>query len=45
MSSLGYVKRMTVDNFKSQHRGGRGIKGMTTIEDDYMRDSIDFDSV
>ena len=34
MSSLGYVKRMTVDNFKSQHRGGRGIKGMSTIEDD-----------
>ena len=40
MSSLGYVKRMTVDNFKSQHRGGRGIKGMTTIEDDYIEDLL-----
>ncbi len=40
MSSLGYVKRMTVDNFKSQHRGGRGIRGMTTIEDDYIEDLL-----
>ncbi len=40
MSSLGYVKRMTVDNFKSQHRGGRGIKGMSTIEDDYIEDLL-----
>ena len=40
MSSLGYVKRMTVDNFKSQHRGGRGVKGMTTIEDDYIEDLL-----
>ncbi len=40
MSSLGYVKRMTVDNFKSQHRGGRGIRGMTTIEDDNIEDLL-----
>ena len=31
MTKLGYIKRMTVDNFKSQHRGGKGIKGMQTI--------------
>ena len=40
MTSLGYIKRMTVDNFKSQHRGGRGIKGMQTIEDDYIEDLL-----
>lgn len=40
MTSLGYVKRMTVDNFKVQHRGGRGIKGMQTIEDDYIEDLL-----
>ncbi len=36
MTELGYIKRMTVDNFKSQHRGGKGIKGMQTINDDYI---------
>ncbi len=40
MTSLGYVKRMTVNNFKVQHRGGRGIKGMQTIEDDYIEDLL-----
>ena len=40
MTSLGYIKRMTVDNFKSQHRGGKGIKGMNTIEDDYIEDLL-----
>ena len=40
MTSLGYIKRMTVDNFKSQHRGGNGIKGMATIEDDYIEDLL-----
>ena len=40
MTSLGYIKRMTVDNFKSQNRGGRGIKGMSTIEDDYIEDLL-----
>ena len=35
---MGYVKRMTPDNFKSQHRGGKGIKGMQTIDDDYIKD-------
>ncbi len=38
MTKLGYIKRMTVDNFKSQHRGGKGIKGMQTIEDDFIED-------
>ena len=36
MTKLGYIKRMSVDNFRSQHRGGRGIKGMETIEDYYI---------
>ncbi|MCD8037755.1 MAG: DNA gyrase subunit A [Lachnospiraceae bacterium] len=40
MTSLGYIKRMTVDNFKTQHRGGRGIKGMSTLEDDYIEDLL-----
>ena len=40
MSNLGYIKRMTVDNFHAQHRGGKGIKGMTTIEDDYIEDLL-----
>ena len=38
VTHLGYIKRMTSDNFKSQHRGGKGIKGMQTIEDDYIED-------
>ena len=40
MTSLGYIKRMTVDNFRTQGRGGKGIKGMTTIEDDYIEDLL-----
>lgn len=40
MTSLGYIKRMTVDNFKTQRRGGRGIKGMSTIDDDYIEDLL-----
>ncbi len=36
MTKLGYIKRMTPDNFKSQNRGGKGIKGMQTIENDYI---------
>ena len=40
MSKLGYIKRMTIDNFKSQHRGGKGIKGMNTIEDDFIEDLL-----
>ncbi|MBQ2803769.1 MAG: DNA gyrase subunit A, partial [Lachnospiraceae bacterium] len=40
MTSLGYIKRMTVDNFKVQNRGGKGIKGMQTIEDDYIEDLL-----
>ena len=37
-TNMGYVKRMTPDNFKSQHRGGKGIKGMQTLEEDYIED-------
>ncbi|MBO6112339.1 MAG: DNA gyrase subunit A [Lachnospiraceae bacterium] len=40
MTSLGYIKRMTVDNFHAQHRGGKGIKGITTIADDYIEDLL-----
>ena len=40
MTSLGYIKRMTVDNFKAQNRGGKGIKGMQTIEEDYIEDLL-----
>ena len=37
-TQLGYIKRMTLDNFHSQNRGGRGIKGMKTLDDDYVVD-------
>ena len=37
-TNVGYIKRMTPDNFKSQNRGGKGIKGMQTLEDDYIED-------
>ena len=40
MTNLGYIKRMTVDNFKAQNRGGKGIKGMQTIEDDFIKDLL-----
>lgn len=40
MTDLGYIKRMTVDNFRAQNRGGKGIKGMQTIEDDYIEDLL-----
>ena len=40
MTNLGYIKRMTVDNFNTQHRGGKGIKGMQTIADDYIEDLL-----
>ena len=35
MSNLGFIKRMTVDNFNVQNRGGKGIKGMSNIDDDF----------
>ena len=38
MTTLGYIKRMTVDNFRSQNRGGKGIKGMQTLDDDYIEE-------
>lgn len=38
MTKLGYIKRMTVDNFRSQNRGGKGIKGMQTIDEDYIEE-------
>ncbi len=40
MTNLGYIKRMTVDNFKAQNRGGKGIKGMQTIDDDFIEDLL-----
>ena len=40
MTRLGYIKRMSVDNFRAQNRGGKGIKGMQTIEDDYVEDLL-----
>ena len=38
MTNLGYIKRMSMDTFKSQNRGGKGIKGMQTLDDDYIRE-------
>lgn len=38
MTNLGYIKRMSMDTFKSQQRGGKGIKGMQTLEDDFIRE-------
>ena len=38
MSRLGYIKRMSPDNFHSQNRGGKGIKGMQTLDNDYIED-------
>ena len=40
MTNLGYIKRMSVNNFKSQHRGGKGIKGMQTLDEDYIEDLL-----
>ena len=40
MTHLGYIKRMDADNFKSQNRGGKGIKGMQTIEEDYIEELL-----
>ncbi len=40
MTNLGYIKRMTVDNFRAQNRGGKGIRGMNTIEDDFIADLL-----
>lgn len=35
-TNVGYIKRMSEDTFKAQHRGGKGIKGMQTMDDDYI---------
>ncbi len=40
MTKLGYIKRMSLDNFKAQNRGGRGIRGMQVIDDDYTTDLV-----
>ena len=40
MTNLGYIKRMSVDNFKSQNRGGKGIKGMQTIDEDFIEELL-----
>ena len=39
-TSLGYIKRMTEDNFRVQGRGGRGIKGIQTLDNDYIEDLL-----
>ncbi|MBQ4425006.1 MAG: DNA gyrase subunit A [Lachnospiraceae bacterium] len=38
MTSLGYIKRMSISNFRAQNRGGRGITGMKTLEEDYIEE-------
>ena len=40
MTKLGYIKRMSLDNFRAQNRGGKGIKGMETIDEDYIEDLL-----
>ena len=40
MTKLGYIKRMSEDTFKAQNRGGKGIKGMQTLEEDYVEDLL-----
>ena len=40
MTKLGYIKRMSLDNFRSQNRGGKGIKGMETIDEDYIEELL-----
>ena len=40
MMKLGYIKRMSLDNFRAQNRGGKGIKGMETIDDDYIEELL-----
>ena len=40
MTHLGYIKRMSVDNFHSQNRGGKGIRGIQTIEEDFIEDLL-----
>lgn len=40
MTKLGYIKRMSIDNFRSQNRGGKGIKGMETIDEDYIEELL-----
>ena len=40
MTNFGYIKRMSSDNFRSQNRGGKGIKGMQPIEEDYIEDLL-----
>ena len=38
MTNLGYIKRMSPDSFKNQGRGGVGVKGITTIDDDFVKE-------
>ena len=40
MTKLGYIKRMSLDNFRAQNRGGKGIKGMETIDEDYIEELL-----
>lgn len=40
LTHLGYVKRVPVDNYKAQRRGGKGITGLTTRENDFVKNMI-----
>ena len=45
MTKLGYIKRMSPDHFKAQNRGGKGIKGMNILDEDYIADLITINNV
>lgn len=40
MTRLGYIKRMDIDNFKCQNRGGKGIKGIQMIDEDFIEELL-----
>lgn len=40
LTHLGYIKRVTIDNYKTQRRGGKGITGLTTRENDFVKNMI-----
>ena len=44
LTQQGYIKRMTLDNYKTQNRGGVGIKGMTTNEEDFVENMVNMDT-
>jgi DNA gyrase subunit A len=44
LSQRGYIKRVPCDTYKTQHRGGKGVRGMTTREDDALIDLVVVDT-